>query len=384
MSILNNIFSIIKQRQKVICLTLLLLFILLTLILHVRVIIETPFHAGGDSIIYLGYIFDILEDQSLEKLNTYKYTPLLFLLIVSATLITGIDPIVMASMFILLQIIFIPYLIYLISNLIFKNSWIALLTTILFVTHADQLIYSDFSLAPFSLLRTSQFSFIAFLLASYLALLFFKNCNKKLLPLIFGAMLCSLLFHHQSGIVYWGMFSLFFFFGYFVTFYKKIKGLKLITNLAGILFIILSPGLCLFYLNFKTQGGIFNLFNKLMFNAVPGGIQENIDITSINYFQTLGGIVLICSILGFIYLIKNRKQFIIPLIYLLSILLITFLGIYQSVWGMEFFPRRFLAMLHFPAELISGFFLYYLFKNKKIFLFGLLTALIVVVGIGNY
>ncbi|MFH1536935.1 MAG: hypothetical protein ABID45_03045, partial [Patescibacteria group bacterium] len=47
-------------------------------------------------------------------------------------------------------------------------------------------------------------------------------------------------------------------------------------------------------------------------------------------------------------------------------------------------PRRFLAMLHFPAELISGFFLYYLFKNKKIFLFGLLTALIVVVGIGNY
>ena len=41
-------------------LILLFLFLLLTFILHLQVIIEAPFHAGGDSIIYLGYVIDFL------------------------------------------------------------------------------------------------------------------------------------------------------------------------------------------------------------------------------------------------------------------------------------------------------------------------------------
>jgi hypothetical protein len=354
---------------------------------HLKIVIEAPLAAGDDDIIYLGISQNIIDDHGIKydknDIEYYKFTPSLFLLIDTMSFM-GNNSIVLAStILIFIQLIATSCLAFLICRYLLASQWLSLITTILFITHGDQLNYEQYNFASFSLLRTGQFSFIVFLLCIYLVLKLLKLNKIKTLFLILPITIAIILYHHQSGVINWVIFYLFLVLTMFIR-YKKHSLKQIFSYILIMAFIASIPVITLFLLNFFWKGKIINTVLSLLSSAITGGITEEVNIFAINYFHLLGGITLIGGIFGLGYLIKFRKQYQIPLILLLSILTILFLGTYQSMVSFHFFPRRFLAGLHFPAEILCGFLLYYFWQYRKKMLFISFTTIIIISGLSNY
>lgn len=367
-------------------LLLFLLFLGLVIFLHLQIVLEAPLAAGDDVIIYLGISQNFLDNEGIKynaDIDYYKFTPLLFLLINTLSLIGNNNIILAGTILIFIQIIITDCLIFLICRYLLGNQWLSLITTILFITHGDQLNYEQYNLASFSLLRTGQFSFIIFLLCVYLALKFLKFNKARMLLLAIPISAAIILYHHQSGIINWIMFYTFLGTIIYIQ-YKKYSAKQALTYLLITILIAIVPAGMLFLLNYFWQGKIIGSVVSLLSIVVTGGIPEDVNIFTIDYFTQLGGIVLIGAIMGLIYLVKYRKQHIVGLILLLALLSITIVGTYQSIFGFHFFPRRFLAGLHFPAEILCGFLLYYFWQYKKKMLFISFTAIIIISGLSNY
>ncbi|MBU0670747.1 hypothetical protein KKF29_01155, partial [Patescibacteria group bacterium] len=176
----------------------------------------------------------------------------------------------------------------------------------------------------------------------------------------------------------------FFFLSYLLVNLKKIPVKKLIMHLIAILFVFLLPAVILFIANIFLKRKIFDSLKSVFLITTGGGIEEDLNIFTLNYIEILGGIVLVTSILGFVYLIINWKKHKIALALIISFLFVILIGIYQSLFGFHFFPRRLLAGLHIPAELLAGFYFIFLWKNKNKFLISLSVVIILICGLGNY
>ncbi|MBU0732196.1 hypothetical protein KKC88_04935 [Patescibacteria group bacterium] len=357
-------------------------FIIILLTSHISIILEAPFSSNTDSIIYFEKAKNIIADQGISfagNFEAYDLTPSLFLLLAGLSgFSVKIIPYI-GVLLLLLQVIFIPIFTFWLGKIILKNSWAALLVTFLFILRADQLLFEGYDLASFFLLRTSNFSFILFLLAVILAFKFFTRINTKIFYIILLTTLAMFSFHHQSGLVFWIIFYLFFCSClYYLYRNKKIQkkyffislGVFIFPFIAGVIADIILGGKILETLSFLTDG-------------LVGGYSENIDPFSLNYISYLGIVIIPLAILGLIFLIKKRKDNMFTIFFLSAYFLIIFLGIYQTLFGLQIFAERFLLLLFFPMCLLAGVFFVYIFKKSKYFFAGI-GILIIIIGTVNY
>lgn len=372
----NKIYRLINYTN--LPLLLFLFFLLFIIAFNLKIVLHAPFATGDDDVVYLGIAQKIIDKGGIvysQSPDLYYFTPFLFLLIDALSLLCNNSIVIAAVILIFMQFILAASLFFLLCNRLLKNQWLSLITTILFITHGDQLIYEQYNLASFPLLRTGQFSFIIFLLCFYLSLIYFQRHKVKILALSLFISPAIVLYHHQSGIENWLMFYIFLLIMLFVQNKKRFF---------IALFIAFVPLLIFILLNFYWQGKLVATVIDLFSTTLTGGISEDLNILAIDYFQLLGGVVLAGGILGMIYLLKYKKKHLPALFFLSAALIIILFGTYQLLFGLHFFPRRFLSSLHFPAEILCGFFLFYLWRHKKKILLVFSIATIVICGLSNY
>lgn len=363
-------------QNKRLPLIFLIIFIVFISFFYIKILIQTPLEANDDIIQYIKYIESINADGKISLTDLYSYTPLLFFLASTLSLITSANIGIIVIVLTLIQNILLILLLYQLGIKLFHNHWTALITAIIITTHADQLFYNDYVFSPFIMLRTSQFSFLLFIAASWLAFSYLESKKNHLLPAIYLLIIASLFFHHQSGIMHWLIFFTFFSICLLLKKQKK--------TLIAHLLIGCSPLMLGLIFKYILNKGVFKIIKTYLIKPVEGGYTQTFDLLQIDYFYILGGAILVGSILGLCYLIKERKQFPYALIFILTFLGFILFGIYQNILGLNFFPRRFLAGIHFPAELLVGFFCLFLIQSRKKIVLSIFIIFVIGVGLINY